>query len=78
MPYMNQYTYKTIPYAHQEDALDMSCEKESFALFMEMGCGKSKVAIDNFTKLYTDKKLNGVLIVAPKGCLLYTSDAADE
>ena len=67
MPYMSQYTYKTTPYTHQVDALDMSCEKESFALFMEMGCGKSKVVIDNFVKLYMDKKLNGVLIVAPKG-----------
>ena len=67
MPYMNQFSYKTTPYAHQISALKMSCDKESFALFMEMGCGKSKVAIDNFAKLYIDKKLNGVLIVAPKG-----------
>ena len=67
MPYMSQFIYKTTPYAHQVSALKMSCDKEAFALFMEMGCGKSKVVIDNFAKLYNDKKLNGVLIVAPKG-----------
>ena len=34
---------------------------------MEMGCGKSKVIIDNFVYLYKNQKINGVLILAPKG-----------
>ena len=33
---------------------------------MEMGTGKSKVLIDNIAMLY-DGKINGALIVAPKG-----------
>ena len=34
---------------------------------MEMGTGKSKVLIDNIAMLYDKGKINGVLIVAPKG-----------
>ena len=34
---------------------------------MEMGTGKSKVLIDNVSMLYDAGKINGVLIVAPKG-----------
>ena len=50
------YKFKTKPYAHQLKALEMSCNREVFAYFMEMGTGKSKVLLDN-----------GALIVAPKG-----------
>ena len=34
---------------------------------MEMGTGKSKVLIDNIAMLYNAGKINGALIVAPKG-----------
>ena len=45
----------------------MSWDKEVFAYFMEMGTGKSKVVIDNIDMLYNAGKINGALIVAPKG-----------
>ena len=45
----------------------MSWDKEVFAYFMEMGTGKSKVLIDNIAMLYNAGKINGALIVAPKG-----------
>ena len=61
------YKFKTKPYAHQLKALKMSWDKEVFALFMEMGTGKSKVLIDNVSMLYDKGKINGVVIVAPKG-----------
>ena len=61
------YRFKTKPYAHQLKALEMSWEKPYFAYFMEMGTGKSKVLIDNIAMLYDQGKINGVLIVAPKG-----------
>ena len=61
------YKFKTKPYAHQLKALEMSWEKKAFAYFMEMGTGKSKVLIDNISMLYDKGKINGVLIVAPKG-----------
>jgi len=45
----------------------MSWNKEVFAYFMEMGTGKSKVLIDNISMLYDKGKINGALIIAPKG-----------
>ena len=61
------FVFKTEPYAHQQEALNRSCDREEFALFMEMGTGKSKVLIDNLTHLYANGKINGALIIAPKG-----------
>ena len=61
------YKFKTKPYAHQLKALEVSWDKKCFAYFMEMGTGKSKVLIDNSAMLYDHGKINGVLIVAPKG-----------
>jgi len=64
---MMNYKFKTKPYAHQLKALEMSWKKEVFAYFMEMGTGKSKVLLDNISMLYDKGKINGALIIAPKG-----------
>jgi len=64
---MINYKFKTKPYAHQLKALEKSWDKEVYAYFMEMGTGKSKVLIDNLAMLYDKGKVNGALIVAPKG-----------
>jgi len=61
------YKFKTKPYAHQLTALENSWHKEEFAYFMEMGTGKTKVLIDNVAMLYDKGKVDGVLIIAPKG-----------
>jgi len=61
------YKFKTKPFAHQLKALEMSWNKEVFAYFMEMGTGKSKVLLDNIAMLYDKGKINGALIIAPKG-----------
>jgi SNF2 family DNA or RNA helicase len=63
------YKFKTKPYRHQLDALEKSWNKETFAYFMEMGTGKTKVLIDNAAMLYDKGKINGILIVAPKGVI---------
>ena len=64
---MINYKFKTKPFAHQLKALELSWKKEVYAYFMEMGTGKSKVLIDNIAMLYDNGKINGALIVAPKG-----------
>jgi SNF2 family DNA or RNA helicase len=64
---VKDYRFKTKPYAHQITALEKSWDKEEYAYFMEMGTGKSKVFIDNIAILYDKGKINGVLIIAPKG-----------
>ena len=61
------YKFKTKPYKHQLTALEKSWSKENFAYFMEMGTGKTKVLIDNMAMLYDKGKIDGALIIAPKG-----------
>jgi SNF2 family DNA or RNA helicase len=61
------YKFKTKPYAHQLTALEKSWNREMYAYFMEMGTGKTKVLIDNLAMLYDKGKVNGALIIAPKG-----------
>jgi SNF2 family DNA or RNA helicase len=48
-------------------ALEKSWNKETYAYFMEMGTGKTKVLIDNMSMLYDKGKIDGALIIAPKG-----------
>jgi len=62
-----KYKFKTKPYKHQLVALEKSWDKDEFAYFMEMGTGKSKVLVDNMAMLYDKGKINGAIIVAPKG-----------
>ena len=64
---MIKYKFKTKPYDHQLSALDKSWDKDEYAYFMEMGTGKSKVLVDNMAILYDKGKINGALIIAPKG-----------
>ena len=61
------YKFKTKPYEHQLKALGACYNKENFALFMEMGTGKSKVLVDNIAMLYDKGKINAALVIAPKG-----------
>jgi SNF2 family DNA or RNA helicase len=61
------FEFKTQPYDHQRKALKDSWSAEYYALFMEMGTGKSKVAVDNIAILYEAGKITAALIVAPKG-----------
>ena len=61
------YKFKTKPYAHQLTALEKSWDKTEYGYFMEMGTGKSKVLVDNMAMLYDKGKINGAVIVAPKG-----------
>jgi|TARA_R100000093_G_scaffold20730_4_gene11856 SNF2 family DNA or RNA helicase len=61
------YPFKTEPFKHQLKAWSMSNDQESFALFMEMGTGKSKVILDTASYLYDNGYIDTLLIVAPKG-----------
>ena len=62
-----RYKFKYEPYAHQLEVLKRSWNKEYYALFMDMGTGKSKVLIDTVAMLYDKGNINSALIVAPKG-----------
>ena len=66
---LETYQFKTKPYNHQYKTLEQSYDKDNYALFLEMGLGKSKILIDNIGILFQAKKISGVVIVAPKGVL---------
>jgi Mesyanzhinovviridae DNA helicase len=66
-PIKHNYHPKLPLKKHQNDSLNVSCFRHAFAYFMEMGLGKTATAIANFSILYLENKLSGVLILAPKG-----------
>lgn len=64
---MLDYDFKTSPYDLQRETLNESWAAEFYALFFEMGLGKSKVTVDNMGALYEAGKIKAALILAPKG-----------
>lgn len=58
---------KTIPYAHQQKEYDYSKDLPVRGIFWEMGCGKSKLAIDTACYLYEQGKIDCLLVIAPSG-----------
>ena len=61
------YKFKTEPYEHQKVALEKSWQRSFYALFMEMGTGKTKVTIDTMGMLFQQGEIEAALIIAPKG-----------
>ena len=59
--------FKTEPYKHQLEIFEQTKDLESYALHLEMGTGKSKIAIDTTAHLYLEDKIDGMLLVAPNG-----------
>ena len=57
--------YKTKPWEHQKRAIEFALDKPSVGIFMEMGTGKTKVAID----LLNNRRNKRILIVCPKRVL---------
>lgn len=63
---MSKYEFKTTPYEHQRKALREAWGKPGFAFLMEMGTGKTKVAIDEAAALFEQDKIDAVLVTCPK------------
>lgn len=64
---LTDFEFKTTPYQHQEKALLLSADAEYFALFMDMGTGKTKVIIDTVAYMYAHDMIDVVVVVAPNG-----------
>jgi hypothetical protein len=62
-----EHLFKTAPFAHQLETYLHSRDLTSYALFWEMGCGKTKVVIDTAAHLWRQGKITGVVVVAPPG-----------
>ena len=71
---MKKYKFKTEPFAHQKTALEKCWDKKEYALFMEMGTGKTKVIIDNIGILKQQNLIDITVIVAPKSVYLNWED----
>ena len=64
---MSTYPIKGTHRDHQVRALKEAGEKPGHAWFMDPGAGKTLTAISEAGKLYLDRKIDGVIIAAPKG-----------
>jgi SNF2 family DNA or RNA helicase len=68
------HEYKTTPYKHQDDAFKESRDRRFFALWWEMGTGKSKVITDTAAYLFLKQEIDGVVIMSDKGCYMNWHD----
>lgn len=64
---MQSHPWKTDPFPHQREIFERSKDMEAFALFLEMGTGKSKILIDTAAHLFFKREITGLFIVAPNG-----------
>lgn len=64
------YPFRVKPYAHQLEAWQRSKDEYNYALFMEMGTGKTKVALDTAAYLYDKGEINRLIVFANKGSYL--------
>lgn len=62
---LKYYKPKTALFKHQETVLSEMWDKEYYALFWEMGLGKTKATIDNMALLYENHMIDSALIIAP-------------
>src|SRR5262252_5635737 len=66
----NNYSFKTRPYAHQREALKKLLKrKRGGGLYMDMGTGKTKVAIDYAAIRYQKGEIRQVLVLGPLSTL---------
>lgn len=66
-PEAQAFPFKIKPFDHQLKAFALSKDRRNFALFMEMGTGKSKVIIDVAAYLFSIGEIDTLLITAPNG-----------
>lgn len=57
--------FKTKPYEHQVAAFERCKDEKFYALFMDMGTGKTKITIDAAAYKFETKQIEAVLIIAP-------------
>jgi hypothetical protein len=64
----SDYKYYRKPMEHQRRAFSLSRDRKAFALFMEQGTGKTKVALDTAQYLWKQKKIEAMIVIAwPNG-----------
>lgn len=61
------YVFRTAPLAHQLETFLKTRSDRNYAIFWEMGTGKSHLTINTAAYLFRQDKIDAALIVAPKG-----------
>lgn len=61
------FAYKTEPYAHQLEYPRRSLHRRSFALFADMGTGKTKMILDEFAMLHDEGLVDTMVVTSGKG-----------
>lgn len=64
---MNDFQFKTTPFAHQAELFELTKDLPGYAIFWEMGCGKTKVTLDQFAYLVEKGEVDALLVLSPKG-----------
>ena len=64
---MIEYRSRTKPYRHQMDYLRAAGDRRAFAVFSDMGTGKSKMIVDEVAGLHQQGLVDTVLITTSKG-----------
>lgn len=60
-----EYRYKLKPFQHQLRATSYLLQRPKFALFMEMGTGKTKATIDAFENRFENGEVRELLVICP-------------
>lgn len=63
------YVFVTEPYKHQIQGLALAYKFPSFALLLDMGTGKTKIAIDLFRLRYKLGQVEKMIVVCPKSVI---------
>lgn len=61
------YVYKNPPLEKQREAIHRAWSKPTFALFMQVGTGKTYVVINVSTALFLTGKIDSVIVMCPTG-----------
>jgi len=64
-PFPSDFKFKKPCYPHQKKGLDYIYSLQNSALFVEMGLGKSKMALDKIGCHYLEGNTNAILVVCP-------------
>jgi SNF2 family DNA or RNA helicase len=70
------YKFGTKPFQHQLQSFEAGHDKPAFGYLLEQGLGKTKVCIDNACYLWTQGKVDCVIVLAPN--IVHTQWVTDE
>lgn len=68
------YVFRTRPDPYQLETLRASWSMPFWALFLEMGLGKTKILLDNACALFERGRIRAMLVVCPKGIVRNWTD----